>query len=274
MRKKPSTRRRLMQTKQTRVWESAGCALLLGKVGRVFFFLLNMKMILVDSLMAAALLVLPGDHHIGDLSLLLHLYDALQYLVAQFRITIRDDQRLCGRGRCSHETCPGSLTGRTYCPFPWRWICSVIHHGHYMWTKKAQLRTTSATGRPLARTWRHGRRLCLVHRCWASVSQLWQLQARSRSPGSLFFTDVASAEWPKGRILDCQSVGRQFEPLWQIENLSLSNFLEIDLWIPATGGSRHQNSQGNEPITAIAVKIKRLSSPYSSCCTQSNWERR
>lgn len=224
---------------------------------------------LVDSLMAATLLVLTSDHHIGDLSLLLHLYDALQYLVAQFRITIRDDQRLCG-----HETCPGSLTGRTYCLFPWSWICSVIHHSHYMWKKKAQLRTTSATGRRLARTWRHGRQLCLVHRCWASVSQPCQLQARSRSPGSVFSTVVASAEWLRGRILDCQCVGRQFESLWQIENLSLSNFLAMDFEIAVTGGSRHQNSQGNEPITAIAVKIKRLSSPYSSCCNQSNWERR
>ncbi|XP_050024885.1 DNA repair protein RAD51 homolog 4-like [Dermacentor andersoni] len=51
-------------------------------------FLSNVKMILVDSLTAAASPVLTGNQYVGGLSLLSHLCNALQYLAARFRIAV------------------------------------------------------------------------------------------------------------------------------------------------------------------------------------------
>ncbi|KAH7939772.1 DNA repair protein RAD51 homolog 4 [Rhipicephalus sanguineus] len=51
-------------------------------------FLTNVKMIIVDSLAAVASPVLTGDHYVGGLSLLAHLCNALQHLVARFRMAI------------------------------------------------------------------------------------------------------------------------------------------------------------------------------------------
>lgn len=53
-----------------------------------YAFLSNVKMIIVDSLTAAASPALTGDQYVGGLSLLAHLCNALQYLAARFRIAV------------------------------------------------------------------------------------------------------------------------------------------------------------------------------------------
>lgn len=56
----------------------------------------------------------------------------------------------------------------------------------------------------------------------------------SHSPGSLLTTAVASAEWLRCRIMDCQSFGCKFEYSQHNENPFICNFLAGNLGIPVT----------------------------------------